>query len=296
MAAAALIGEPGLGREVPEVHNDGLGPLAIGQRLYYLEVPNSAAAPVATGSDAAAANPAGAPAGDSSTNTANVADTTGSDSPTPAVAAPASPPFAAPSGQPRSSTASSSIDPARGVVTVTIYTSEADAQAIATRLRRREPLGPSLAVLRRIYGPAIGVAQRQRVRIRFEHDEEEEVATTDLVQRAMGRGRPLTRRPLARRPLLVRRRVYGARRRRPRYVRRPMLVSWISRALAVEFDRSRDAFVQAADAPADGVTVVLRLRPPGIRALVSPGAAVAAAAAAGPGQVQVEITPGPPRA
>lgn len=285
MAAAALIGEPGLGREVSEVHSDGLGPLAVGQRLYYLEVPNATAAPVATGGDA----PAAQPADDSSTSTAAPA---GSEPSTPTV----TPTGAAPSGQPRSSNASCSIDQSSGGVTVTIYTSEADAQAIATRLRRRESLGPSLAVLRRIYGPAIGVARMQRVRIRSEADEEDEVSTEDLLRRPGGFGRPSTGRVRTRRPLLVRRRVYGARRRRPRYVRRPTLVSWIARALATELDRSRDAFVQAADAPADGVTIVLRLRPPGLRALLSPGVAVAAAAAAGPGEVQVEITPGPPRA
>jgi len=277
MAAAALIGEPGLGREVSEVHGDGLGPLAVGQRLYYLEVSNATAAPVATGGDA----PAAQPAADSSTSTAAPA---------------ATPAGAASSGQPRSSSASCSIDQASGGVTVTIYTSEADAQAIATRLRRRESLGPSLAVLRRIYGPAIGVARMQRVRIRSEADEEDEVSTEDLLRRPGGFGRPSAGRVRTRRPLLVRRRVYGARRRRPRYVRRPTLVSWIARALATELDRSRDAFVQAADAPADGVTIVLRLRPPGLRALLSPGVAGAAAAAAGPGEVQVEITPGPPRA
>ncbi|HEX5995367.1 MAG TPA: hypothetical protein VFY84_09530, partial [Jiangellales bacterium] len=41
MAAAALIGEPGLGREVSEAYADPTGPLAIGQRLYYLEVPQT---------------------------------------------------------------------------------------------------------------------------------------------------------------------------------------------------------------------------------------------------------------
>jgi hypothetical protein len=71
-------------------------------------------------------------------------------------------------------------------------------------------------------------------------------------------------------------------------------VSWIARALALELDRSRDAFLQAVDAPADGVTMVLRLRPPGLRALLATGP-VHAAASAGPGQVKVEINPGPPR-
>jgi hypothetical protein len=182
-------------------------------------------------------------------------------------------------------------------VTVTIYLSEADAQGIATRLRRRESLGASLAALRRIYGPAIGkaIGARQRIRIRFESELEDEVEMEDLIRRSVRLGRPVAVRPRPIRPLLMRRRrVYGGRRRRPRYVRRRLLVSWIAQALAAELDRSRDAFLQAADAPADGVTLVLRLRPPGLRALLATGA-VKAAAEAGPGAVQVEISPGPPR-
>jgi len=200
--------------------------------------------------------------------------------------------------QPRSSDARADIDPAGGAVTVTIYLSEADAQGIATRLRRRESLGASLAVLRRIYGPAIGKAigagRPQRIRVRSESESEDEVEMEDLIRRSVRLGRPVAVRPRPIRPLLMRRRVYGGRRRRPRHVRRRLLVSWIAQALGAELDRSRDAFLQAADAPADGVTIVLRLRPPGLRALLATGA-VRAAAAAGPGPVQVEINPGPPR-
>jgi hypothetical protein len=297
MAAAALIGEPGLGREVSEVYGEGTGPLAIGQRLYYLEVPNSTATPVATGADAAATGvaDAGADAG-ASAGAAAAAPTAAAPTATPTTATPTT---ATPTSvQPRSSDARAEIDPASGAVTVTIYLSEADAQGIATRLRRRESLGASLAVLRRIYGPAIGKAigagRQQRIRIRSESEVEDEVELEDLIRRSVRLGRPVALRPRPFRPLLVRRRVYGGRRRRPRHLRRRLLVSWIAQALGAELDRSRDAFLQAADAPADGVTIVLRLRPPGLRALLATGA-VQAAAAAGPGPVQVEINPGPPR-
>jgi hypothetical protein len=296
MAAAALIGEPGLGREVSEVYGDGTGPLAIGQRLYYLEVPNSTTTPVATGAHAAATGDADASAGAGATAGADsgAADATPTAAPTTAAPTTAVPTTA----QPRSSDARADIDPASGAVTVKIYLSEADAQGIAARLRRRESLGASLAVLRRIYGPAIGkaigVRRQQRIRIRSESELEDEVEMEDLIRRSVRLGRPVAVRPRPNRPLLMRRRVYGGRRRRPRYVRRRLLVSWIAQALGTELDRSRDAFLQAADAPADGVTIVLRLRPPGLRALLAAGA-VKAAAAAGPGPVQVEINPGPPR-
>ncbi|MEU0646044.1 hypothetical protein [Streptomyces umbrinus] len=279
MAAAALVGEPGLGREVSEAYDGGTGPLAIGQRLYYLEVPNTTAMTAATAADSASAGDADADSGTAATAPAPARTT----------------------DQPRSSDARADINPAGGNVTVTIYASEADAQAIATRLRRRESLGASLASLRRIYGPALGTAigarRAQRIRVRSEAEGEGayEVETEDYLRGQARFGRQSYARRHSRiRPLLARRRAYGARPRRPRHVRRRLLVSWIARALAAELDRSRDAFLRAADAPADGVTIVLRLRPPGLRALMTTGA-VQVAAAAGPGPVQVEIRPGPPR-
>jgi hypothetical protein len=289
MAAAALMGEPGLGREVSEAYADGTGPLVIGQRLYYLEVPNATAAPVATGADAGAAGDAGAGAGAAAGD--GDAATTATTTAGPAISA-----AAATTASPRSSNARADVDMASGAVTVTIYVSEADAQVIATRLRRREPLGASLAVLRRIYGPAIGAtlgAGRQpRIRIRSESGGGLE--TEDLIRRSSRPGRPFAARPRTVRPLVMRRRRYGWRR-RPRYALRRLLVHWIARALAAELERSREALLQAVDGPADGVTIVLRLRPPGLRALLGTGASPAAAVA-GPGPVQVEIYPGQPRA
>jgi hypothetical protein len=250
MAAAALVGEPALGREVSEAYADGSGPLAIGQRLYYLEVPGSTVAPVAAGADA---------------------------------------------GSPRkSSDASAVIDAASGELKVTLYLSEADSQTIAARLRKREPLGASLAVLRRVYGPAIGSAlgSGRGGRVQIKSEEADEVDTEDLVRRPM--------RSMAMRPRLAMRRAQAMRgrasglRRRPGRFRRRVLVRWIGSALARELDRMRDAFLQAIDAPEDGVSIVLRLRPPGLRVLVGAGVP-RRAVAGGPGPAQVEITPGPPR-
>jgi hypothetical protein len=291
MAAAALIGEPGLGREMSEAYADGTGPLAIGQRLYFLEVPNSATEPVATGSDTGAAG-AAADAGAGAGATAGAGDAASTATAAPAPVGTAA---AASSAAPRLSDARVDVHPAGGAVTVTIYVSEADAQSIATRLRRREPLGASLAILRRIYAPAIGrvrgVGRQQRIRIRSEAEDTLEME--DLVRRSSRPGRPLAMRRRPVRPALARRRAY--RRRRPGYVRRRPLVVWTAQSLAGELDRNRDAFLQAVDAPADGLTIVLRLQPPGLRALLTTGAAQASAAA-GPGPVQVEIYPGHPRA
>ncbi|MGE2713774.1 hypothetical protein ACQI4L_06945 [Mycolicibacterium litorale] len=260
MAAAALIGEPGLGREVPETYTEGNGPLAIGQRLYFLETTDAASEPVATGSDTTAG--VGAGSGD---------------------AAPA-----------RMSDARVDVDPASGLMTVTIYASESDAQSIAMRLRRREPLGPSLAVLRRIYAPAIsrvrGPGSQQRVRVVSEA--RNGVETEDLIRHATRPGRPLIARRSPLRPTLRR---PGRYRRPPRRVRRRPLIVWTAQSLAAELDRNRDAFLQAVDAPADGVTIVLRLRPPGLEALVAARPAPSAVGS-GPGTVQVEIYAGHPRA
>jgi hypothetical protein len=296
LAAAALIGEPGLGREVSEAYADGTGPLAVGQRLYFLEVPNTPAAPEATSSappaEAMPATPA-VPVADSGAAPAEPAG-------------PPATPAAGPIGSPRSSDARAVIDPVAGTVTVTLYASEAEAQEIAARLRRREPIGATLAALRRIYGPALGkaiaAARPGRVRVRSEDEDENQVETEDLIR---GRGfarpgygyrRPVRGPVMARRILMARRRGYPvSRRRRPRHLRRRLLVSWVARALATELDRTRDALLQAVDAPADGVTLVIRLQPQALRVLLGAGGA-RAAAAAGPGQVSVEITPGPPRA
>lgn len=68
----------------------------------------------------------------------------------------------------------------------------------------------------------------------------------------------------------------------------------IGRALALELERSRESFLRATEAPADGVTIVLRLRPPDLSKLIhqGPGAGLSGI---GPGQVKAEIEPGHPR-
>jgi hypothetical protein len=297
MAAATLLGEPGLGRTVSEAYEDGVGPLAIGQRLFYLEVPDAPTSPAATGAS---------------------------------------------SGSPRkSSDATAVIDRAAGDVKVTIYLSEADAQSIAARLRKREPLGASLAALRRVYGPAIGKAlgggPTGSVQVKpdasdataggaasagqsgtdagtssgsdagneSEFEDEGGVEGEELVRGGFGRpfaGRGFGgRRAVARRRFL-RRRVgrrpirgrHGRFRRRPRFFRRRLLVGWITRTLAAELERIRDAFLQAADAPEDGVTITVGMRPAGLKLLLGRGPLRAGVAAAGPGRAQVDVKAGHP--
>ncbi len=230
-AAASLIGEPGLGRDISETYIDSTSPLAIGQRLYFLEVPGGMRTPVAPG--------------------------------------------ASPERPPRSSDATAIVDMPSSEVKVTLYVSEADAQSIAARLRRREPLGASLASLRRIYaralGTALGTARARKVRI---VPGDSELLEEEARLRRTGRGSGL--------------------RRRPRRFRRRLLVRMIGRALALELERSRESFLRATEAPADGVTIVLRLRPPDLSKLIhqGPGAGLSGI---GPGQVKAEIEPGHPR-
>jgi hypothetical protein len=311
IAAASLVGEPGLGREVSEAFADGQGPLAIGQRLYYLEVPGGAAMPVATGSDTSPAGDDGADAGGDADGGGGTGGATAGASTVGATAGGSIGSISAGPPSPRSSDATAAIDVAGGAATVTIYVSESDAQAIAGRLRKREPLGASLAALRRIYGPAIGssLGARQAGRVRFRTEDEADLEgedqaafdgeggpeTEDFARRSFGGPRPMLpqRRMLRRRRNRRQawRRGFGWRRRPPPF-RRRLLVGWIGRALARELHRQRDAFIEAADAAADGVTIVLRIQPPGLRSIV--GGAVRVAAG-GPGQVAAEIKPGPPR-
>jgi hypothetical protein len=321
MAAAALVGEPGLGREVSESF-DASGPLAIGQRLYFLEVPGAGSTPVATGSDVTAVSGGNGgdapPDGDAGTGGSGGDADAGGGEGQPAAAPGPGPSAGGAATSPRSSDATSVIDVAGGTATVTIYVSESEAQSIAARLRKREPVGASLAALRRIYGPVLGGAlgARRVGRVRFRGEDEADAAdrfggeadvsgeadpeTEDLVRRGLMPRRPMfgarggrrVARRAWRRGLHRRwRRGFGWRR-HPRQFRRRMLVHWIARALAMELQRNRDGFIQAADAAADGVTIRLQMRPPSVRAVV--GRAGQRVSAGGPGPVQVDIKPGPP--
>ena len=186
--AGLLLAEPGLGSEVAEAYLDRPEPFAVGERLFFLEVPGAAAAPR------------------------------------------------------RSSDASLAIDLKANELRMAIYLSESDAQAIAVRLRRKEPLGASLVAIRRVYRAAIRAAVgpgHRRIRVVRENPEQEEFVgrmlnigphPTRLLARAMGR--------------------------------------WIGGAVRRELDRQRDAFIAATSGDADGVTLTVTVKdPPGLRSI-----------------------------
>jgi hypothetical protein len=189
-AAGMLIGEPGLGRELDEASLEASENLAVGDRLYFLEIPGPA-----------------------------------------------------PSAR-RASDASVAIDLRANELRMAIFLAESDAQQIATRLRRGEPLGATLVALRRIYRTALRSAlsrPRSRVRIIREQPEQEEFFGKIL---RLGQG------PMA---LLSR-----------------AISRWTSRILARELRRQSQAFVTATAAAADGVTLLVQIQaPPGLRILGS---------------------------
>ncbi|MBT2234275.1 hypothetical protein [Nonomuraea sp. NEAU-A123] len=189
-AAGILLGEPGLGREVDEASFVQPEPLAVGERLYYLEVPGAR-------------------------------------------------PHAG-----RSSSASMMLDLRAREIRLTLNLSESDAQTIAVRLRRKEPLGAALAALRRIYRPAIRTAlANPRGQIRIIREEPE---PQDLVSGMF---------QLARSPSLL---LANA------------IERWTGRALGVELARQRDAFAAATAEDSDGVTLLVSLSdPPGLQAIAS---------------------------
>jgi hypothetical protein len=186
--AAMLVGEPGLGSEIEEAFIERPEPLALGERLFYLELPTAQPA-------------AGRPSG-----------------------------------------ARLTIDEPSNELRLSIFLSEADAQGIAARLRRKEPLGASLVAMRRIYRPAIRQAiggPRGRVRVVREQPELEDLAG-GVVRLARTPGQVVAR----------------------------AIERWVRSGIATALARQADAFVRAAAAEADGVTLVVRVQsPPGLQAV-----------------------------
>lgn len=189
-AAGLLLNEPGLGREVAEAYLDQPEPLAVGERLYYLEVPGA------------------------STVTR------------------------------RSSDATLALESRTSELRLGLYLGESDAQAVAVRLRRKEPLGASLAALRRIYWHTIRAtlaSPRRRIRVVREEPEQEEFASA-LFQLAQS----------------------------PSLMLANAIQRWVTRALGGALTHQRAAFLAATAADADGVTLLVRLaNPPGLRAIAA---------------------------
>jgi hypothetical protein len=224
-AAGILLAEPGLGREFEESRLERDTSIAVGDRLFFLEVPG--VKPM----------------------------------------------------ERRSSGASIFLDRQSNEARIAIFVSESDAQAIATRLRKREPIGASLASLRRIFTPAIRAALKGRTsaaRVRGESLEPEEF---------IGK--------LVRPAATIRRIVVAA------------LVRWTSSALGAELAKDAKRFIDTTEQDADGLTLTVKMTHPALSTagqLISgrPGAllkTVRSAAGlqrtfAGAPQATVDIQPG----
>ena len=203
-AAGALLGQPELGEDVSDEFLDELGPAAVGQRFYYLEV--AGGRPAAT---VAAGRPGPGPV-----------------------------------ARPRLSTTTAAIDLLRSELRIAIYLGEAQSQDIAARLRRNEPLGAALSGLRSIYAEGLGSvlspSGRRRLRIVGETEAPMREQSLTLVHSPGADG------------------VVGL-----------VLTRWTRRVLAAQLRNRRDAFLAAAAAPQDGVTLVVRFaNPPGLSTIV----------------------------
>ena len=213
MAAAALIGEPGLGsRGLRSVHATGSARSRSVSASTTSRCPTRRATPSATGGDTTPPTPAGAPRRGRPGGTADAAGTRRQ--PATGRHRPARAATHAPAASRAAARRASSADAARGV---------GDGDDLRQRGRRpgdRRPgcagasrSAPSLAALRRIYGPALGsaIAAATTARIRSEsEDEEDEVETEDYsaVARLPDPGRRAARPCAARcspaRPMLAR--------------------------------------------------------------------------------------------
>lgn len=135
---------------------------------------------------------------------------------------------------PRISKTSAAIDTPRGELRVAIYLGEAQAQDIAAQLRRNEPLGAVLNALRPVYAGGFrslsSRSGRRHVRVVGEAHEQ---AIEEQFVRLPGlssAGDTVAR----------------------------LLSRWTRRALASQLRGQRDAFLAAAAAPSDGVTMIIR--------------------------------------
>jgi hypothetical protein len=146
--------------------------------------------------------------------------------------------------RPRLSQTTATVDLGRKRITVAIYLAEAQAQAVAARLRRKEPIGASLRTLRPIYSAAVRslVSPAGRRRVRIVGETEADPAGEEFV--AVPGLRP------------------------PTGIIAKVLIRWTRGVIAAGLDRQRDEFIAAASAPNDGVTLVVTIdAPPGLAAI-----------------------------
>lgn len=187
-AAGTLFQQPGLGRAMPRAYTASRGRIGVGQRLYYLELPDVGTAP------------------------------------TPVK---------------RSSEVNVTLDFPKDEFRVFVYFGEADAQQIASRLRKKDVTAAILAS-RKVYeagvASALGGDIRRHVKIMTESLPQEEFVGK-LVKR-------LTRR-LKR--LLAKR-----------------VAAWVGMGIAAHVAAKAGEFVAATESPAEGATMVITIvNPPG---------------------------------
>jgi hypothetical protein len=188
-AAGMLLGQPGLGRDVPGEFRSTRGRIAAGQRFYFLDV--------------AGARPLGR-----RTSEVNVA-----------------------------------LNFRKDEFRVATYLSEAEAQAIAGMVRKRDVTG-ALVAARRVYATgvasALGGDVRRRVKVLTESVDHEDIL-----------GRQVGALPGALRAQLA-----------------GKVTEWVAKALAEHVAARGEDFVAASEDPADGVTVIVQItNPPGAPAL-----------------------------
>jgi hypothetical protein len=195
-AAGLLLGHPELGRDVSETYLDETGPVSVGQRFYYLEIPG------------------GRPAAAGGTR------------------------------RPRLSEASAAIDVRSSQLVLALYLSEAQAQAIASLLRRKVPVVTVMTTLRPLLGSLASLASPaglRRVRI-VGRARETELGEEQFLKIP---GRSLSPDRIGK-----------------------LLVRWARTTIASEIVSRGKQFVSAASAPADGITLRVTLdRAPGLALL-----------------------------
>jgi hypothetical protein len=196
-AAAALLQQPKLGRNVPGEFRSTRGRIAVGARFYYLEIAGARPIPAAADGSAGAA----------------------------AVR--------------RTSEVNVTLDFPKDEFRVFVYLSEPEAQEIAGRVRKQD-LTSVLVLAKRVYEAGVNVALggdiHRHVKILTETLPQEEFLGKQLKKLAEGLKQQLAKK----------------------------VVGWVGKGIAGYVQASAGEFVAAADDPADGVTVVIRIaNPPG---------------------------------
>jgi hypothetical protein len=130
------------------------------------------------------------------------------------------------------------IDTKKNELRLAIFVAESEAQQIAARLRRREPIGAMVASLRRIYQVAIrGALKKPRSFIKI-------VGEAPETEGFLG-GLKLGNAPMK--------------------IVSGLIEKWVGKSLVGQLLEHRDAFIKATAEKADGVTIIVKIQaPPGL--------------------------------